>query len=39
MARADLLDDMHHYAKIYSQIDNAEAGTDKLKKAKSITNT
>lgn len=30
MARADLLEDMHHYAKIYSQIDNAKAGTDKL---------
>ena len=30
MARADLLEDMHHYAKIYSQINNAKAGTDKL---------
>lgn len=30
MARADLLEDMHHYAKIYSQIANAKAGTDKL---------
>lgn len=30
MARADLLEDMHYYAKIYSQIDNAKAGTDKL---------
>ena len=30
MARADLLEDMHHYAKIYGQIDNAKAGTDKL---------
>ena len=30
MARADLLEDIHHYAKIYSQIDNAKAGTDKL---------
>lgn len=30
MARAGLLEDMHHYAKIYSQIDNAKAGTDKL---------
>lgn len=30
MAGADLLEDMHHYAKIYSQIDNAKAGTDKL---------
>lgn len=30
MARADLLEDMHCYAKIYSQINNAKAGTDKL---------
>ena len=30
MLRADLLGDMYHYAKIYSQIDNAEVGTDKL---------
>lgn len=30
MARADLLEDMHHYAKIYSQINNAKAGIDKL---------
>lgn len=30
MTRAGLLEDMHHYAEIYSQIDNAKAGTDKL---------
>lgn len=28
--RATLLEDMHHYAKIYSQVDNAEVGTAKL---------
>ena len=28
--RAELLEDMHHYAKIYSQIDNANIGTEKL---------
>ena len=28
--RAILLEDMHHYAKIYSQVDNATVGTDKL---------
>ena len=28
--RAILLEDMHHYAKIYSQVDNAEVGTAKL---------
>ena len=28
--RATLLEDMHHYAKIYSQVDNATIGTDKL---------
>lgn len=28
--RATLLEDMHHYAKIYSQLDNATIGTDKL---------
>lgn len=27
---ATLLEDMHHYAKIYSQVDNAKVGTDKL---------
>lgn len=30
MDRATLLEDMHHYARIYSQIDNAQVGTDKL---------
>ncbi len=30
MTRAGLLEDMYHYAEIYSQIDNAKAGTDKL---------
>lgn len=28
--RAELLADMHHYAKIYSQVDNANMGNDKL---------
>ena len=28
--RAALLEDMHHYARIYSQIDNAQVGTEKL---------
>lgn len=28
--RATLLEDMYHYAKIYSQVDNAKVGTDKL---------
>ena len=28
--RATLLEDMHHYAKIYSQVDNAEVGSAKL---------
>ncbi|MBQ0163615.1 MAG: DUF262 domain-containing protein [Bacteroidales bacterium] len=28
--RAALLEDMHHYARIYSQIDNAQVGADKL---------
>ena len=28
--RATLLEDMHHYAKIYSQVDKAKVGTDKL---------
>ena len=28
--RASLLEDMHHYAHIYNQIDNAQIGTDKL---------
>ena len=30
VSRAALLEDMHHYARIYSQIDNAQVGTDKL---------
>ena len=30
ISRAELLNDMHHYAHIYSQIDNASIGTDKL---------
>ena len=30
--RATLLEDMHHYAKIYSQVDKAKVGTDKLNK-------
>lgn len=30
IGRAALLEDMHHYARIYSQIDNAQVGTDKL---------
>ncbi|MCQ2259262.1 MAG: DUF262 domain-containing protein [Bacteroidaceae bacterium] len=30
VGRATLLEDMHHYARIYSQIDNAQVGTDKL---------
>lgn len=30
ISRAALLEDMHHYARIYSQIDNAQVGTDKL---------
>lgn len=29
-SRAELLEEMHHYAKIYSQIDNANMGVDKL---------
>ena len=28
--RAALLEDMYHYARIYSQIDNAQIGSDKL---------
>jgi len=28
--RAALLEDMHHYAKIYNRIDNAQIGSDKL---------
>ena len=28
--RASLLEDMHHYARIYNQIDNAQISTDKL---------
>ena len=28
--RATLLENMHHYAKIYSQVDHAKVGTDKL---------
>lgn len=30
--RADLLEDMYHYAKIYSQVDNAQVGIEKLNK-------
>ncbi len=30
VSRAALLEDMHHYARIYSQIDNAQVGTEKL---------
>ncbi len=30
ISRAALLEDMHHYARIYSLIDNAQIGTDKL---------
>lgn len=30
ISRAALLEDMHHYARIYSQIDNAQVGTEKL---------
>ena len=29
-SRAELLEEMHHYAKIYSQIDNANMGVDKI---------
>ena len=29
-SRADLLEDMHHYARIYNQIDNANVGSEKL---------
>ena len=29
-SRAELLEEMHHYAKIYSQIDNANIGVDKI---------
>lgn len=28
--RAEILEDMYHYSRIYSQIDNAQAGTEKL---------
>lgn len=28
--RAELLEDMHHYARIYNQIDNAKVGSEKL---------
>ena len=30
IGRAELLEEMHHYAKIYSQIDNANMGTEKI---------
>lgn len=30
IGRTALLEDMHHYARIYSQIDNAQVGTEKL---------
>ena len=30
IGRAELLEEMHHYAKIYSQIDNADMGTEKI---------
>ena len=30
IGRAELLKEMHHYAKIYSQIDNANMGTEKI---------
>lgn len=30
ISRAELLEEMHHYAKIYSQIDNANMSVDKL---------
>lgn len=30
VSKAELLEDMHHYARIYNQIDNAHIGTDKL---------
>lgn len=30
IGRAELLEEMHHYAKIYSQIDNANIGTEKI---------
>ena len=29
-SRAELLEEMHHYAKIYAQIDNADMGIDKI---------
>lgn len=30
ISKSELLEDMHHYASIYNQIDNAHIGTDKL---------
>ncbi len=30
LSRAELLEDMHHYARIYNQVDNAKVGSEKL---------